>query len=488
MNIDLSNPVYWVLLGLILLEYAWELIRYRLSDSMLRKTLPAEVADVYEPEAYSRWLAYRAEGRRLSVVKGAVFTGLTLALFACSVFALVYDGLGLDRLGEWGGVVLMALYTVFCTLVEIPFNYYGTFGIEEKYGFNKSTKKTFWVDFIKSLVLNTVLNVILVAVAASLFRWQGIWVIVWLFALLTLIMIAASAFSMTFMKLNNKFTPLEDGSLKDRLTALFEANGYKVRTIYVMDASRRTTRANAFCTGLGRMKKVALFDNLVNNYTEDEITAVFAHELGHAKHRDTTVLTLMQLLIYAVMAACIGWMVSTDTVSAAMGFDGEGRTTSALVRDQGNNEWAYAVPAEFGPMLDKGRGQRIYGGTVDVGPYEYDLRGDFRRDLSRKLAVTSASTNVVETAAHKVLLTDGQSVAVELAARQTKPLRMIFPFAVTDGTLAIAVNGTVVREATADGEWSYELKPGDEVVFSFAGSGSAELGRAVGDGIVLMVR
>ena len=172
----------------------------------------------------------------------------------------------------------------------------------------------------------------------------------------------------------------------------------------------------------------------------------------------------------------------------AMGFDGEGRTTSALVRDQGNNEWAYAVPAEFGPMLDKGRGQRIYGGAVDVGPYEYDLRGDFRRDLSRKLTVTSASTNVVETAAHKVLLTDGQSVAVELAARQTKPLRMIFPFAVTDGTLAIAVNGTLVREATADGEWSYELKPGDEVVFSFAGSGSAELGRVIGDGILLMVR
>lgn len=322
MNIDLSNPMYWVLIGLILLEYAWELIRYRLSDSMLHKPLPAEAADIYEPEAYSRWLSYRAEGRRLSVIKGAVFTGLTLALFACSVFALTYYGLGLDRLGEWGGAVLMALYTVFCALVEIPFNYYGTFVIEEKYGFNKSTRKTFWVDFIKSLVLNTTLNVSLVAVAASLFRWQGIWVIVWLFALLTLIMIAASAFSMTFMKLNNKFTPLEDGSLKDRLTALFGSNGYRVGTIWVMDASRRTTRANAFCTGLGRMKKVALFDNLVNNYTDDEITAVFAHELGHAKHRDTTVLTLMQLLIYAVMAACIGWMVSTDTVSAAMGFDG----------------------------------------------------------------------------------------------------------------------------------------------------------------------
>ena len=196
--------------------------------------------------------------------------------------------------------------------------------------------------------------------------------------------------------------------------------------------------------------------------------------------------------VFVTTNACIAVTGNSRQIKldeyAAMGFDGEGRTTSALVRDQGNNEWAYAVPAEFGPMLDKGRGQRIYGGTVDVGPYEYDLRGDFRRDLSRKLAVTSASTNVVETAAHKVLLTDGQSVAVELAARQTKPLQMIFPFAVTDGTLAIAVNGTVVREATADGEWSYELKPGDEVVFSFAGSGSAELGRAVGDGIVLIVR
>ena len=322
MNIDLKNPFYWVLLGLILLEYLWEFIRYRLSDSMLNKPLPAEVADIYDPAAYRRWLDYRRDGRRLSVVKGAVFTALTLILFAGNVFALVYYGLGLDGLGRWGCVLLMAIYTAFSVVVEIPFNYYSTFVIEEKYGFNKSTKKTFWVDFIKSLLVNTALNAGLVSLAFMLFDWIGLWMIVGLFALLTVIMVIASAFSMTFMRLSNKFTPLEDGSLKDRLTTLFETNGYRVGTIWVMDASRRTTRANAFCTGLGRMKKVALFDNLVNNYTEDEITAVFAHELGHAKHRDTLTLTSMQLVIYAVMAACIGWMVSADTVSTAMGFDG----------------------------------------------------------------------------------------------------------------------------------------------------------------------
>lgn len=323
MSMDFANPLYWLPIALILLDWLWSFVQYRLSDSMLKKPLPAEVTDIYEPEAYRKWLDYRRDCRRFSVIRGAVMTVLTLALFGLNVFSLLWNALGLDTMGQWGGVVLLALYSVFSTLVGIPFGYYDTFVIEEKYGFNRSTKKTFWLDTVKSLLLDVVLNVGLLAAVIGMYSLLGaLWMTVGMFAVLAVVMIVISSFSMTFMKFSNKFTPLEDGPLKERLVTLFESNGYKVSTIWVMDASRRTSRANAFCTGLGRQKKVALFDNLVNNYTEDEITAVFAHELGHAKHRDTLVLTTMQLVIYAAMAAVIGLLVATPDLSVAMGFDG----------------------------------------------------------------------------------------------------------------------------------------------------------------------
>lgn len=323
MNIDIANPLYWLPIGLILLGYLWSFIQLRLSDSMLKKPLPAEVADIYEPEAYRTWLEYRRDCRRHTVRRGAVMTLLTLLLFAFNVFSLVWNALGLEALRIWGGMILLVLFSVFSTLVGIPFGYYATFVIEEKYGFNRSTKKTFWLDVVKELVLDVVINCGLYAAVSNMYGLLGpVWMTVGVFGFFSLVMIVVSCFSLTFMKINNKFTPLEDGSLKQRLTALFEANGYRVRTVWVMDASRRTTRVNAFCTGLGKAKKVALFDNLVNNYTEDEITAVFAHELGHAKHRDTAVLTVMQLVIYGMMAAVIGLLCATPDLSEAMGFTG----------------------------------------------------------------------------------------------------------------------------------------------------------------------
>ena len=142
-----------------------------------------------------------------------------------------------------------------------------------------------------------------------------------LFVILMLIMVITSFFSLFFQKLFYKFTPLPEGELRDRLMGLFAAHGYTAKEIYVMNASKRTTRANAFCTGLGKGKKIALFDNLVEGYTEDEITAVFAHELGHAKHRDTLKLVGLQAIIYAAMSLLITFMLTSETVSLALGFD-----------------------------------------------------------------------------------------------------------------------------------------------------------------------
>ena len=315
------NPTHfkYLLLGLILLEYVWSLVCYRMAAVQRKKPLPDCVKGVYDDGQYARWVAYTKEKKRMGFYHNILMTLFTLAVFAFDLFAAVYRVFG--DMNGWGIVILMVLFSVVSHLLELPKNYYFTFVIEEKYGFNKSTKKTFWFDQLKGLILNVLLNTALMLLANNLQRLMGVWMAVGMFVFLMLIMVVTSFFSLGFQKLFYKFTPLPEGALRDRLVGLFNAYGYTAKEIYVMNASKRTTRANAFCTGLGKGKKIALFDNLVDTYTEDEITAVFAHELGHAKHRDTLKLVGMQALIYAAMSLLITFMLTGETVSLAMGFE-----------------------------------------------------------------------------------------------------------------------------------------------------------------------
>jgi STE24 endopeptidase len=156
--------------------------------------------------------------------------------------------------------------------------------------------------------------------AALFYEFVGLWLIAGIFGFFLLIILIGSVFALPLQKIFYRFDPLEEGALKNRINDLFVSNGYQVKSIYVMNASKRTTRANAFCAGIGKGKKIALFDNLVNNYSEDEITAVFAHELGHDKHKDTAVMVLLQTVIYAIISALIGLTVGAPSVSTSMGF------------------------------------------------------------------------------------------------------------------------------------------------------------------------
>ena len=314
------NPTAFkfILLGLIVLEYAWSLVCYFLAAGQRKKPLPDCVKGIYDDEQYARWVAYTKEKKRMGFYHNIFMTLFTLAVFAFDLLAVVYHAIGVT--GTWGAVILMLVFSVVSKLLELPTDYYFTFVIEEKYGFNKSTKKTFWFDQLKNLILGVILNTALMLLAYTLQKLMGMWMALGLFVILMLIMVITSFFSLFFQKLFYKFTPLPEGELRDRLMGLFAAHGYTAKEIYVMNASKRTTRANAFCTGLGKGKKIALFDNLVEGYTEDEITAVFAHELGHAKHRDTLKLVGLQAIIYAAMSLLITFMLTSETVSLALGF------------------------------------------------------------------------------------------------------------------------------------------------------------------------
>ena len=315
--------IKYLFIGLILLDYLWKIFEVLLSARQMKKPLPSCVQGIYDTEQYNRWVAYTHERRRFRLINGAINTALMVAILALDLLAVVYTALAgslppvSDRLY---GALLVTIFSLFFSVVDILPNYIFTFRIEEKYGFNKSTKKTFWADTVKNTIMNLLLNIGLASIAAVCYELVGLWLMVGIFVFFLIVVLVGSVFALPLQKLFHRFDPLEDGSLKDRINELFVSNGYKVRSIYVMNASKRTTRANAFCAGIGKGKKIALYDNLVNHYSEDEITAVFAHELGHDKHKDTAVTALLQIVIYAIISAVIGVTVASPAASTAMGF------------------------------------------------------------------------------------------------------------------------------------------------------------------------
>ncbi|MBQ7519353.1 MAG: M48 family metallopeptidase, partial [Clostridia bacterium] len=305
----------------ILLGYAYDFATAWLDDRWEKKhALPESVRDIYDEKEYQRWKQYSAEKKKLRLVSGLINLAVLLGMFLLDGFA------ALSRLlpaGEYANALtLMTVWMVITELLDLPFSYYNQMKIEEKYGFNRSSKKTFFLDALKNYVISTGLFCGLIAVAIACHKAFGSAFFLVVYAALAVFMLAVNTFSLTFMKIFNKFDPLPEGTLRDRLTAMFTQNGYQLKNIWVMNASKRTTKANAFCAGLGKYKEIALYDNLVDNFTEDEILAVFAHELTHFKHNDTRVLTILNLIQFLPAALLIYLMAVNPQPLGQLGFEG----------------------------------------------------------------------------------------------------------------------------------------------------------------------
>ncbi len=338
--------------------FVYDIIMYILADSMKNKPLPENVRDIYGEGEYKKWRAYKAEHARNGVIEAVCTLAVTAAFFLTDIFSDTYNFFNTaihgtqDALGGSyiPSIITLALYTAVITLCAMPFSYYGTMVIEGKYGFNKSTQKTFFLDQLKNFLINTVLNTGLMCLVLALYRAMGAYSAVLIFSVLALFTVAFSMLSLPLQKIFNKFTPLEDGELKSDLSALFEKNGYTLGNVYVMDASTRTAKVNAFCSGLGKFKNIVLYDNLVNGYTKDEIIAVFAHELGHYKHKDTAKMTAYSLVMMLALTAAISSLVLIPSVSLDYGFASENvmfAVISAMAVVMNPVMTALTIPAAF---------------------------------------------------------------------------------------------------------------------------------------------
>ena len=287
-----------ILCAVYLYGLALDILRARSA----RNPIPKNVADVYDRDTYLKWKAYHGEKVRFGMLSAAAGFVIDLVLILTNAYAAFAR---LFPRNDWWQLFAVMLLSALATLPLIPFAWYATMHIEEKYGFNRTQAKTFAGDKVKEFLLQFGLMIGLASMVMGLHKSFGDWLILAFAAFATLFLLFITFLFPFFSRIFNKFTPLEDGELKEGITALLEKNGYKVRAIQVMDASRRSTKSNAYFTGFGKMKTIVLYDTLVAAMTTEEILAVFAHEMGHGLHRDTLknhILTFFQMLVLAVLA------------------------------------------------------------------------------------------------------------------------------------------------------------------------------------------
>lgn len=301
-------------------NYLFDQILEFINLKALRKDIPDGVAEFYDREKYQRSLAYQREQTRFSFISSAFS-------FLLSFLMLTLGGFGwLDSLLRplFGNEIALALVffgtiMVVADLVSIPFQLYATFVIEEKFGFNKTTAKTFVTDKLKGYALGAVIGGALLSALIYLIRVMGPGFWIWFGLVAAVFILLVNMFyTSVFLPLFNKLTPLENGELKNAIEAFARKVNFPLDNVFVMDGSRRSKKANAFFSGIGKKKKIVLYDTLITNHTTDELVAVLAHEVGHFKKKHIIWSYLISVVQVFFILFVLSRMVFNENLSLAL--------------------------------------------------------------------------------------------------------------------------------------------------------------------------
>ena len=274
-----------IVLSIIILSFILEFIVSKLNLRALSPDLPKEFEDIYNGEEYEKSQNYTKETTRFSMFESCFSTTITVVFIVLGGFNWV------DILArQFGystivtGLIFTGILGALTSIVGLPFSIYSTFVIEQKFGFNKTTVKTYILDMVKGTVLAILLGGPILALIFWFFESAGnlAWIYCWV-GLVLFSFIMQFLAPVLIMPLFNKFTPLEPGELRDKIHNYSVKEHFKLSGIYTMDGSKRSTKLNAFFTGFGKFRKIVFFDTLVEKLSPDEIIAVLAHEMGHFK-------------------------------------------------------------------------------------------------------------------------------------------------------------------------------------------------------------
>lgn len=310
-----------LLIGITVLGYLFNLILEYLNLQAQRKEIPDEVSAFYEPEKYIKSLDYNRERTQFGFITSAIGVALSVTMLALGGFGWL-DALWRPVFQQEIILALVFFGTLMLVsdLLTFPFQWYSTFVIEEKYGFNKMTRKTFVLDKLKGYLLGALVGGSLISTLIYLIQTIGPNFWIWFGIISGVFVLFINMFYTTLiLPLFNKLTPLPPGDLKEAIERFSEKVKFPLDNIFVMDGSKRSKKANAFFSGIGRKKKIVLYDTLIQNHSTDELVAVLAHEVGHFKKKHIIVGYILSVFQIFFMLFVLSLMVFSAELSIALG-------------------------------------------------------------------------------------------------------------------------------------------------------------------------
>lgn len=319
----MGNTILYIITAILVIDFALE----RVLDFLNRKNwsyeLPKEAEGIYDPEKYRRLQEYLRTNSNFSLLTSTLGFVAMLVMLHTEGFALIDD---LVRSYTRHPVLMALLYFSIlglgAGLLGLPFSLYRTFVIEERFGFNRTTFKTWLKDLVLGVLLSAVIGGGLVAGIVYIWLHTGEHFWLWAWGALALFSIVGTiVFPTLIFPLFNKFTPLPEGELRDAIEEYARKVDFRLDNIYTIDGSKRSTKANAFFTGLGPVKRIVLYDTLIEKHNVDELVAVLAHEVGHYKKRHIPVFMVLSIVQTGIMLFILSYFLDNPTLAEALGAD-----------------------------------------------------------------------------------------------------------------------------------------------------------------------
>jgi len=320
-----KNMNHSTILAIIIIILSFDFILERVLDYLnytrTSSALPQELQGIYDDEKYLKQQRYEKENSRFSLITSTFSFLLLMGMLLLGGFSYVdnlVQGLTANPIAQallFFGILMFAM-----DLLNTPFDIYDTFGIEAKYGFNTMTVKTYILDKLKGWMLALLIGGLLLGLIVWFITTfpSTFWIMAWaVLGIFTIFM--AMFYSSLIVPLFNKQTPLEDGELKQSINDFSNKAGFKLDNIFVIDGSKRSTKANAYFSGLGAKKRIVLFDTLIKDLSTREIVAVLAHEIGHYKKKHVISMIFISLVQTALMLFILGYFINQPALSQALG-------------------------------------------------------------------------------------------------------------------------------------------------------------------------
>lgn len=313
--------VFYIIIAFIIISFVIDQVLDWLNAKHFDDPIPQELADVYDTETYRKSQDYKKVNAKFSTLTSSFMFVITLLFFVFDGFAFI------DQIARSMsdneiivGLIFFGIIMLGSDILTTPFSYYKTFIIEERFGFNKSTPKLFLADKLKGWLMTIIVGGGLLALVIWFYQISGslFWVYAWIvFAVFALVM--NMFYAKLIVPLFNKQTPLEEGSLRNKIEQYAATVGFKLNNIFVIDGSKRSTKANAYFSGFGSEKRITLYDTLINDLEEDEIVAVLAHEVGHYKKNHIIVNLFASVILTGFTLWLLGIFISNSIFSEALG-------------------------------------------------------------------------------------------------------------------------------------------------------------------------